>query len=167
MNSLYYLKLYKIVIYTIILNFNLISQENNKQFVTIDYLNFSNSLYKRGDYFYKDNASFFGISKFTTCAVFYTTLRGYHIFSFGEAIATYYLENRHIKLMYGTEIDYKFIYIKLGKIPYLEFIKENTDNGKLKSIQNLRIKNKIPKIYCGLKSKKKHAFRYKLVNRCN
>jgi hypothetical protein len=146
---------------------SILCQSKDKKLVTIDYLNFTDTLAQVGNYFYKNDTIIFGISTYSTCGVFYTTTRGYHVFSFGNAIATYYLENKHIKLMYGTELDYKVIYVKLGKISYLEFMKENTEKGKLKSIQNLRINNKKPKIYCGVKPKKKYSFRYKLINRCN
>jgi hypothetical protein len=147
-------------------SFNLKSQVENKRIVTLDYLNLTDSLYKSGSYYFKDNVTFFGISNYSTCAVFHTTIRGYHIFSYSECIATYYIENKHLQLNYGEDFNNQKYYIKLSKSQYLKFLTENTKNGKLVSPEELSFNGKKVKKYCKAIAVKKKSFRYKLSDKC-
>ncbi len=142
------------------------SQSKIKKFENIKYLSYSDSLYKQGSYYFKNDSVFFGISDYTTCSGFDTKTRGFHVFSFGYNIATYYISGDYMKIICGTENDYKLIYVYLKGQHYTDFLKENTINGKFLPLNDIRINGKKPKLFCGLKKMKNRAFTYKLVNEC-
>lgn len=127
-----------LIIFLLILNCFAFSQNEAKKLVTINYLSYSDSLYEKGDYFFKNDTTFFGVYTNYTCGVYYKNLYSYNVYSYGSIVAHYNVEKKRIKLYYDTGI----YTVKLGKRDFKTFLMENTSNGYLKPLNELNKKYK-------------------------
>lgn len=155
-----------IILFFGLLNFFSFSQKdtiaNGTIINQIDYLNANGTFTKWGELYYNVDSLYFGISGNYVCAYYGKRKVGEGAYSFNNLIASYKTEEKTVTIYYDTPI-----YLKLGKVSFQEFLKENTRDGLIVPKEQIRLKGKVPKFYCNRKPKKMNdTGLYRSTNRC-
>jgi hypothetical protein len=123
----------------------------------IDYLNVSGYFTYNGELWRDPNGDLFGLKDNNICMMYHSKVVGQNAVSYNEVIAQYRMEPNHVTLYYDDVV----YYVKLKKIDFWDFLKQNTENGKLVSPERLTINGKKAKTYCYMEART-----HKLSNNC-
>ena len=106
-------------------------------------MNLTGDFNENSGQYYNQEGQLFGIVPQYSCAVYYHVLFKENAYSFNQIIASRYVD-KDVVILYTES---QTVYLRLKKMDFKEFLKENTENGNLKSLLEIRLKGKKPSMY--------------------